>query len=150
MKTLSNFRFASLIILFTLFTGVTANAQKSNITLSQLPATAQDFLKKHFPKQTPNYILKDEETFSLDYKVQLAVGTEIEFERKGNWEEIVGNERPIPNTVVPATIVTYIQKNYKGASIVKIDKGTWDYEVDLDNGLELKFNKSGEFLRIDK
>ncbi len=149
MKTILNFRFTAIALFMIFLTGFTAQAQKSSITMAQLPANAQNFLKKHFPKQTPNYILKDEETFSLDYKVQLADGTEIEFDRKGNWEEVDGNKNTIPNSVVPAPILTYVQTHYKGAAIVKIDKGAWDYEIDLNNGLELKFNSKGEFLRVD-
>lgn len=149
MKTLLNFNFTLVALLFILLTGFAANAQKTSITMAQLPANAQSFLKKHYPKQTPNYILKDEETFSLDYKVQLADGTEIEFDRKGNWEEVDGNKNTIPSSIIPAPILTYVQTHYKGAAIVKIDKGAWDYEIDLNNGLELKFNSKGEFLRVD-
>ncbi|UUC45526.1 PepSY-like domain-containing protein [Flavobacterium cerinum] len=149
MKTILKSNLTPVVLLLILLTGFTVQAQKTNIKMAQLPANAQNFLKKHYPKQTPNYILKDEETFSLDYKVQLADGTEIEFDRKGNWEEVDGNKNTIPNSIIPAPILTYVQNHYKGAAIVKIDKGAWDYEVDLNNGLELKFNSKGEFLRVD-
>nr|WP_242499231.1 PepSY-like domain-containing protein [Flavobacterium sp. 140616W15] len=46
-------------------------------------------------------------------------------------------------------IVSYINTNFANTTITKIDKGTWGYEVNLSNGLELEFNSKGNFIRID-
>lgn len=149
MKTMDTFKKYSIIAVFLIFTGLSATAQKTSITAQQLPATAQDFLKKHFTNQKTAYILKDAETFSTDYKVQLENGIEIEFDKKGNWEEVDGNKNKIPFAILPKNIATYVTTNYKNTEVVKIEKGNWDYEVKLNNGLELKFNAKGEFLRLD-
>jgi len=42
-----------------------------------------------------------------------------------------------------------VNKNFKGATIVKIDKEHYGYEVELSNGLDLKFNCNGSFMMID-
>lgn len=129
--------------------GFSANAQKTTITKAALPANAQTFLKTHFAGQEPTYIVEDKETFSKDYKVQFASNIEVEFDGKGNWEEVDGNHNAIPATVIPKAIAAYVKTNYPTATITKIDKGTWGYEIDLNNGLELEFNSKGNFLRID-
>lgn len=129
--------------------GLSANAQKTVITKAALPVNAQTFLKTHFADQEPTYILQDKETFSTDYKVQFANSVEVEFDGKGNWEEVDGNHNAIPAAIVPKAIASYIKTNFPNIPVIKIDKGKWGYEVDLNNGLELEFNSKGNFIRID-
>jgi len=129
--------------------GFSANAQKTTITKTALPANAQTFLKTHFAGQDPTYIIEDKETFSTDYKVQFANNIEVEFDGKGNWEEVDGNHNAIPQAIVPKTIASYIKANYPTIPVIKIDKSKWGYEVELGNGLELEFNSKGSFIRID-
>lgn len=146
MKTKSNL---AVCLLAGLAFGFSANAQKTPIVKSVLPVNAQAFLKTHFAGQEPTYIIEDKETFSKDYKVQFANSVEVEFDRKGNWEEVDGNHNAIPVSIIPKTIATYVKTNFPNSTITKIDKGTWGYEVNLNNGLELEFNTKGNFLRID-
>ncbi len=129
--------------------GFSANAQKTTITKTALPANAQTFLKTHFAAQEPTYIIEDKETFSTDYKVQFANNIEVEFDGKGNWEEVDGNHNAIPQAIVPKAIASYIKTNYPNIPVIKIDKSKWGYEVELNNGLELEFNSKGSFIRID-
>lgn len=131
------------------FFSLSVSAQKTTITTAELPANAQTFLKKHFPNETPAYIVKEKEIFSTEYKVQFSNATEIEFDGKGNWEEIDGNHNAIPVSAIPAKIAAYVKANYKDANVTKIDKSRWGYEVDLSNGLELEFDSNEKFLRID-
>lgn len=146
MKTKSNIA-ASLLVALTF--GLSANAQKTVITKTALPVNAQNFLKTHFPGQEPNNIIEDKETFSKDYKVHFTNYIEVEFDAKGNWEEVDGNHAAIPMTIVPKNIASYVKTNHVNTIITKIDKGNWGYEVNLSNGLELEFNSKGNFLRID-
>lgn len=131
------------------FFSLSVSAQKTSITAAELPANAQTFLKKHFPNETPSSIIKEKEVFSTEYKVQFSNAIEIEFDGKGNWEEIDGNHTAIPISAIPAKIAAYVKTNYKDASVTKIDKSRWGYEVDLSNGLELEFDSTEKFLRID-
>ncbi|MBS7255658.1 PepSY-like domain-containing protein [Flavobacterium branchiicola] len=129
--------------------GLSVSAQKTPIAKSSLPANAQTFLKTHFTGQEPNYIIEDKETFTKDYKVQFANNIEVEFDSKGNWEEVDGNHAEIPTTMIPKSILSYVKANFANTAITKIDKGSWGYEVDLNNGIELEFNSKGNFIRID-
>lgn len=141
MKTKSNL---TACLLLGLACGFSVNAQKA-ITKKNLPVTAQTFLKTHFSGLKPVSIIEDDD----DYKVRFANAIEVEFDEKGNWEEVDGNDNPIPTSMIPKKILSYIKTNYPNVSITKINKEERDYEVDLSNGTELEFNSKGNILEID-
>jgi hypothetical protein len=138
-----------LVLALALLSGFTANAQKKNITIKELPANAQTFLSKNFPKQTATYAIEDKGMISTDYEIMLSNGVEIEFDSKGNWEDIDGNKTALPESILPKAIADYVNKNYKGQGVEKIEKEGWGYKVEFLNDLELKFDNNGKFLRID-
>lgn len=146
MKTQINL---GLSLIAGLFLSLSANAQKTTITVAELPAKAQTFLKKHFGTENPTYVIKDKETFSTDYKVQFANKIEVEFDGNGDWDEIDGNHNAIPTAILPAKIASYVKTNFKDSQVTGLDKGRWGYEVNLNNGLELEFDSNGKFIRID-
>ena len=137
-----------LVLAFIALAGFTANAQKVNITLKELPTAAQSFISTNFPNQASSYIIKDKGMLVIEYKVILTGGVEIEFDADGNWEEIESNT-PLPATVLPETIAGYINSNYKSQDVIKLEKKRTGYEVELANGTELEFDTKGKFLRID-
>ena len=63
------------------------------------------------------------------------------------------NDKIIPAEQLPAAAKTFIQKNFPGQAIsfAKIDKdfGKTTYEVHLDNGVELEFDKKGNWDKED-
>lgn len=137
-----------LVLALVILTGFTANAQKRNIAINELPKPAQTFISTHFKGQTASYAIEDKGILSTDYDVMLSGGTEIEFDSKGNWKEIDGNKSALPNSVLPKAVANYISKNYKDQVVEKIEKEA-GYKVEFINDLELKFDSNGKFLRID-
>jgi len=125
------------------------NAQKKNIAIKELPATAQSFIKTNFPNQAASYIIEDKDLTSTEYDVQFMGGAEIEFDSNGNWKEVDANKSLMPATVLPKNIAAYIAKNYKGQQVEKIEKKRRGYKVEFVNDLELEFDTNGNFLRID-
>lgn len=130
--------------------GLSANAQKTVIKKEALPANAQTFLKTHFGSKKPSYILEDKEILSTEYKVQYDNQIEIEFDKKGNWKEVDGKNAKIPKSIIPKKIASYIKTNFPKEKVIKIELGSSGYETKLSNGLELKFNLKGDFIKIDK
>jgi len=114
------------------------------ITFSQLPQKAQQFITKHF---------SGVEVFSAtvddDYEVYLANGTKVEFTLQGEWKEVKCAGGAVPAAIIPAAISKYVKTNFANASIIKIDKKYSGYEIELNNGVELKFDKNGNFLSYD-
>ncbi|MBF4518841.1 PepSY-like domain-containing protein [Flavobacterium sp. ANB] len=130
--------------------GLSANAQKTVIKKEALPANAQTFLKTHFGSKKPGYILEDKEILSTEYKVQFDDNLEIEFDKKGNWKEVDGKNSKIPTSIIPKKISSYVKTNFRKEKITKIEIESSGYETKLSNGLELKFNLKGDFIKIDK
>ena len=54
----------------------------------------------------------------------------------------------VPNTIVPK-ISEYVAKRYKDVRIVKIERDKRNYDVELSNDLELRFNSRFELVNID-
>lgn len=125
------------------------NAQKRNITIAELPATAQTFIKTNFPNQATSYIIEDKEITHTEYKVRFTGGTEVEFDGKGSWEELDANKGALPVSVLPKAIATYVAQNYKGLTVEKLDRERYGYKLEFTNDLELEFDTNGKFLRID-
>ncbi len=85
-----------------------------------------------------------------EYEVILTDGTEITFDRNGNWENVeTAKNKQVPDGFLPKSIKTYVSKNHSGTKIVGIEKERNGYEVELSNGIDMKFNKNGEFIRYD-
>ena len=74
---------------------------------------------------------------------------ELEFDKNGTWDKVDCNYSAVPANLVPAAIANYVKTHFAGATIVKIDKERYGYDVELSNELDLKFNKKGQLVNID-
>jgi len=119
------------------------------IPVEQLPEAAKQFVKTNFPGQTISYATVDTEFLSKTYEVRLDNGTEIEFDKKGVWDKVDCKRSAVPAKLVPAAIAQYVKANFPGTKIVKIDKDRGNYEIELSNDLDLKFNSRGKLMKID-
>ncbi|MGG5507717.1 MULTISPECIES: PepSY-like domain-containing protein [unclassified Myroides] len=133
----------------TLFFSETTQAKDIIITKNELPQKALMFMDTHFKGKEIQTIEKDDDFLSVSYKVTFADRLEIEFDRSGEWDEVDGNGTALPTSFMLDPIVAYVKQQYKETAIVKIEKKRSYYEVELQNGLELEFSKSGTFKRID-
>lgn len=115
-----------------------------------LPTPAQAIIKNNF-KSEVNHIKIDKELGRIsEYEVVLNDGSEITFDRNGNWKDIeVGPKNSVPAGLIPPAIIAYIKQNQKDASIIGIEKEKFGYEVELSNGIEIKFNSAGKFIKYD-
>ena len=121
------------------------------IQIHQLPANAQKFIKKHFTELKPSLIKQDNDLFDKSYTVIFNNGTKIEFGKNGTWKEIDCKNSSIPQEVIPAIISSFIKEHYPNAKVVEmdIDDDSKKYDVELDNGITLKFNKHQQLIDID-
>lgn len=127
-----------------------ANAQDKIIEVNNLPKNAQNFISSHYGTDNVSLTKSEKELFSsIEYKVVLASGTEIEFDNNGNWTEVDAKTKAVPHDIVPAKIKTYVQKSFPNNNIVQINKSSKGYEIELTNGIEVKFNKNADFIKID-
>lgn len=131
-----------------LFLAMAVSAQKK-IAVSELPSGAEDFIKRHFPKETIKEAKKDREDGEKGYEVILSGGTEVEFWKDGKWREVDGKGKPIPTAFIAPSIVEYVAKKYPKNKITHIDYGHKDVDVDLTGKIDLEFSKEGKFLKED-
>ncbi len=140
----------SLLAILILSVGTLAARDKYFHDASPLPTQSKTLIKKYFPNTKVAQVKVDSGVFGVeDYEVVLSNGTKIDFDKKGNWEAIDGGRNAVPNQLLLRSIRQFISSNYAGAKITKIDKERYNYEVELSNGIDLKFDRSGKFLRID-
>ncbi len=125
-------------------------AKNYTIDRSKLPQEARTFLSTHFPKAKIGMIKIDKPLLSKpDYEVRFTNGQTVEFDKYGKWEEVDCNAQRVPDTIIPKTVLKYINKNYSSAFITQIEKDSKGYDVELSNGVELKFDLSGNFKSAD-
>ena len=135
------------IFAFTLL--MTACSDKP-VTADQLPEPIKAFIQQTFPGQTVSFVQKDLDLTGNQYDVVLADGTRIEFDTDNQWDKIEGTmTTPVPTALIPQPVLTHLQANFPDAMITKIDKEHYGYEVELANGLELKYNKQGAIMEMD-
>ena len=76
-------------------------------------------------------------------------GTKIEFNKKGELTEIDCKQGVVPVKLIPLSIKNYLQNNYPGQSVKKLEIKKNEYEVELSNGMDLTFNKHFQLIDID-
>ena len=143
---MKNFIVSGIFALALLMTG----CSDKPVLPAQLPAPIQTFVQQYFPGQTITFAQKDLELTGWKYEIFLADGTHIDFDTDDMWDKIeCPLTNPVPTALIPPPVATTIQANYPDAMITKIDKERNGFEVDLANGLELKFNKQGAIVDMD-
>ena len=92
--------------------------------MNQLPLPARNFINRHFTKPEVSHIKIDKEMLeATKYEVLLTDGTEIEFDSKGNWEEVSARKgQVIPASIVPNFAVDYL-KAHNGEINMTIPEG---------------------------
>lgn len=137
-----------LLFVATLSTGCSNDliTQEANV----LPETSQALLRQHFSSHTLDWIKVDKGFLQKEtYEVKFADGTEVDFDKKGNWKEISSKKGDIPAALIPIFISDYVEKNHPDRKIDSIEREKNGFEIELNNGLHLHFNKQGQMIRMD-
>ena len=129
-----------------LFAGITVSLADNDrpITLEQLPAPAQTFLKTHFADLTLAYAVEDPKLVGSEYEVTYTDRTEVEFRSNGEWSSVVRKYAAVPASIVPTQISAYVAKSsFPNQFIKKIERNSYTWEIELSNGIEkLRFNQA--------
>mgnify|MGYP003194589192 FL=1 len=119
------------------------------IAVSQLPTVSQQIIKKHFSGKKVAMAKQETGLLEKNYEVVFTSGEKIEFDKRGAWKEIDCKLSAVPAKLIPAKIASYLKANYPGVKVLKLEKDNNEYEVDLANGIEIKFNKNFVVIDID-
>ena len=136
-----------LTLLFAIF--ILAACDKDEVVPeAELPASAREFVATHFPDQTISQVVKDKDRKSVSFDVVLDNGIDLDFKEDGTCTSIEGFIR-LPDSVIPEGILTYVNANYPESFIIEWELERNEQEVQINSGVELRFDLNGTFLRID-
>ena len=113
-----------------------------------IPEEISNYVNTHFPDNKIIQVVKDVDELELSYDVILEDSLSMEFNRKKKIISIEGINK-IPDSVIPEKLLNYVNNNYSEQYIIEWNLDNRYQEIELNNGIELKFNKEGEFIRID-
>ena len=122
----------ALLILITLFNAFALHAEDAHriITFEELPIKAQEFVTTYFSSQTIRFVRMEIEVTKTEYTVE-------------------SHSECLPSGFLDEMILNFLNKNHPNYCLNEIARDRHKIEVELANGLEIVFNKSGEFLRYD-
>ena len=122
----------------------------NNIAIEDLPTAITDYVSANYPAAI---ITEAELEDNGTIEVELDNDIELYFDSDGNIlyideeNESENGETPIPLSAVPTDITDYVGVNYPTLVIVEVEvQSNGDYEVRMNNGVELHFNANGDFL----
>ena len=121
---------------------VSAFAADIAMQANQLPKNAQDFVKANFPNDKIVYAEQDRQS----YKVELASGVEIDFDKQGNWTDVSGNNQPINTKFIPSNIIKTVEAKYPQIPVLEISKEYLSYKLKLGNNREVYVDNNGKIV----
>lgn len=122
------------------------NDDDAPVAEDALPETVSAYLQTHFKNIAIARTTRDRE--DNDYDVFLENGVKLEFSSNDQVESIKSTNK-LPDSVIPVKILDYVTLNYPDEYITEWELEGNGQEIQLSNKLELKFNKAGDFIKID-
>ena len=130
-------------------TALTGCDDEKSIKYGDLPQQARHFVETYFPGVETAAIIKEKDDGRTTYDVQLADGTDIDFNENGEWESIECLFTTLPDGILPQTITNDITARYPGAKVHGADRKFGGYVVDLNKAdgtpLEVRYSATGEY-----
>lgn len=137
-----HFKQIILVTFIMMLSVVSAFAADMAIQANQLPKKAQDFVKANFANDQIVYAEQDRQS----YKVELASGIEIDFDRQGNWTDVAGNNQPINTKFIPSNIMKAVEAKYPQVPVLEISKEYLSYKLKLGNNREVYIDNNGKIV----
>ena len=144
MKQLISFLFFWVVGTTAVFAG-----DDKPITVDKLPVEAKRFIEQYFKGTEVSYAKVDKDWLDKSYEVIFVTGSKVEFDDKGKWKDIECRRSEVPAGIIPGQIVKYVAQYHAGQKIVEIDRDRRDYEIKLENGIELKFDMKFNLIGFD-
>lgn len=123
------------------------------INPSELPSKASEFISTYFADNEITFAKLDKDIFENRYEVRLSNGVELVFFKSGDWKEIDAEGATVtfemPEELIPVQIRQYVETVYAGSKIKSIEKEGRFTDINLRNGLELRFDSSYKLVEID-
>lgn len=137
-----------------LFTGV-GPAVAGSVNQESMPAKAIHFLEHHFANVTVSQCVKDFDDNA--YEVDLADGTDIEFDSKGEWREVDAPDgealsAEVVTKLLPHRAYSTLKDRGYNESVESVKRGRGGYVVEFTNNLAVNtdytFDNAGHLLGL--
>lgn len=119
------------------------------IAYGDLPAAARELLAAHFDGLRVSRSSVERSLFDREYTVVFSDGSKIEFDKEGAWTKIECRRQAVPQALVPQAIRDAVAADFEGARIRSIERDRREYEVELENGLDLTFDRQFRLVEVD-
>jgi hypothetical protein len=117
---------------------------------TELPGGAKEFVEAHFSTANIQQVVKERDDLQTTYDVILDNQVKLSFDKSGDcYDAESPRTLKLPDSMIPAKVLEYVQTNYADHFIIEWEKDKTDQEIKLSNQVELVFNLSGTFLRVD-
>lgn len=125
-----------------------ASAQEQTLQKEEIPNEITEFIEQHFPSTEVISAVKDKDDMEVTYEIELLGGLDLEFNEN---KEIISadSDSPLPESVIPAKLLEYVNAQYAGQKITGWELDDNEQQLELNGGIELVFDKNGNFLRKD-
>ncbi|EAI5839744.1 hypothetical protein B7A38_02065 [Campylobacter coli] len=110
------------------------------VPASELPNNAKEFISKNFKTAQIGLVKKDIDS----YDVILNDGTEIDFIITGEWKDVDGKYKALPNSILP-NIMPKISAS-SNAQIIEVSREINGYKFELSNQLKIYTDAQGNIL----
>lgn len=132
-----------------IFSMVGCEKEDEIISVAQLPREVTAFVQTHFPGVEILSVVKDYSgSRAYDFELRLDDGTRLDMKKGGQWKEVENFKKGVPASIVPSEILAFVAENHPDTIIVSIDSER-GYEVSLRGGVDIHFDKAGNFSRYD-
>ena len=95
------------------------------------------------------YVKLDPELFGDKYEVRFNDGKEFDFEEDGTLRKVDYKLEAVPEALVPEVVRQQISASFPQTFIVEWGKDDWGWKAELNNKLEIKFNRKLEMRGLD-
>lgn len=130
--------------------------QKGEVLISQLkvknlPKTSASFIEKYFASDSVIYI---EQNKNRSYHVLFESGAQVDFDRKGTWEELSSKKTGLPESIIsmfPKQARETLAQEKAEQRIMRIERKSYGYRVRLGEPDEkyISFSRSGAIVEGD-
>lgn len=121
-----------------------------HINESELPRRARNLITACFADDAVSSVEKDYNARGTEYEVELASGTDLDFNNDGTLRKIAAAPGHTVNPeLLPAKIRDYISLAYPDSSATKILKYSKGYAIELTGGDCLLFDTDENFVKSE-
>lgn len=113
----------------------------------KLPPIAQNIIRAYFPETQIILAQKKKSKVRHNFEVHLDNGTEIQFDKDGQWTLVDCGELPIPQRMIPGKIQMFLNEKIHNPEVKKMFKDQKGYyNIILMTGQTLLFDNQFRFI----